>query len=520
MGSDLCHKFDFPIRCRKAWRSDGMSNLSERKRIGKGVLVCIAVMLALPSILITLYSYPCQDDFHYAVEAKKLLDQEYNIFTMSIVRMVEYYLGFTGCYTSSFLGHFFSGMINCNIWGIRIFEFISAIVFYAALYVCLYSFAHKIMQFDKDRVLPLYCLMLAFFNCLIYYSDHDDFYWFITSVQYLLISSFILYGVSCFILCMYEDDVRRQRIFLVLACILGFLGSGGTLSIAAFCCAMFLIVFLWGFFVREKCRIRACVGMGVTLLGAVVNGIAPGNYKRYGEPVTLGGLYYAVKQSLRYTLERWETFIKNPIFWIIILLLLVILENCRTGEKRYKYKFPIFFVLFLFGLVAGIIFPTILGYGYECYVILNRGNFISDMAFYLFIFWALFYIKGWRDAKYPGFHIRFNKDAKIALSIIILSFIVFDRKYLMQIPVVKEYYDLAAGKNREYADYCIGIYDEVAASEDRVVEVYRKEVRDTTCMMNPQFYIGYYDYEEEYANTTIARFWDKDAIYLYLEDEE
>ena len=498
-----------------------MNNLMGRKRIGKIVLMGIAVILVLPSILITLYSYPCQDDFHYAVEAKELLNQGYNLFTMSIARMVEYYVGFTGCYTSSFLGHFFSGMINCNIWGIRVFEFISAIVFYVALYVCLYCFARKIMQFDKERVLPLYCLILAFFNCLIYYSDHDDFYWFITSVQYLLISSFILYGVSCFILCMYEDDIRKQRIFLILACILGLLGSGGTLSIAAFCCAMFLLVFLWGVFAREKCRIRACIGMGVTVLGAVVNGIAPGNYKRYGEPVTLGGVLFAGKQSIRYTLERWEVFVRNPIFWILIFLLLMVLGSCKTKETRYSYKFPVVFVLFLFGMVAGIIFPTILGYGYECYVILNRGNFISDMAFYLFIFLALFYIKGWKDVKYPDFSIKFNKDANIALSIIILSLIVFDRGYLIQIPIVKEYYDLVAGKFREYADYCIGIYDEVAASKEKVVEIYRKEIRDTTCMMNPQFYIGYYDYEEEYANTTIARFWDKDAIYLYyLEDEE
>lgn len=84
-----------------------MNNLMGRKRIGKIVLMGIAVILVLPSILITLYSYPCQDDFHYAVEAKELLNQGYNLFTMSIARMVEYYVGFTGCYTSSFLGHFF-----------------------------------------------------------------------------------------------------------------------------------------------------------------------------------------------------------------------------------------------------------------------------------------------------------------------------------------------------------------------------------------------------------------------------
>ena len=490
------------------------------KKIYRVVSVCITVILLVPSILITLYSYPCQDDFHYAVEAKELLEQGYSIVIMSAIRTVEYYWGFTGCYTSSFLGHFFSGIIQCNLWGIRIFELVSAIVFYLALYVCLHCFSCRIMKFDKGKTLPLYCVMLAFFNCLVYYSDHDDFYWFITSVQYLLISSLILYGVSCFILCMYEENERKRKLFFLMACILGFLGSGGTLSIAAFCCAMFLLVFLWGFFVREGCRTKACIGMGVTLSGAIINGIAPGNYQRYGEPITVGGLFYAGKQSIRYTLERWESFIKNPVFWIIIIFLVIILKNCKTGEVRYCYKYPMLFMLFLFCLVAGIIFPTIMGYGYECYVILNRGNFISDMSFWIFIILALFYIKGWKDIKYPDLIVTFNKDMVIVISVLIFALILLDRGKLMQIPLMKAYSDLAMGKCREYADYCVGIYSEVATSEDEVVEIYRKEVRGTTCMMNPQFYEGWYDYEEEYANRTIARFWDKDAVYLYLEDEE
>ena len=84
-----------------------MNNLMGRKRIGKIVLMGIAVILVLPSILITLYSYPCQDDFHYAVEAKELLNQGYNLFTMSIARMVEYYVGLLDVIRQAFWGIFF-----------------------------------------------------------------------------------------------------------------------------------------------------------------------------------------------------------------------------------------------------------------------------------------------------------------------------------------------------------------------------------------------------------------------------
>lgn len=40
-----------------------------------------------------------------------------------------------------------------------------------------------------------------------------------------------------------------------------------------------------------------------------------------------------------------------------------------------------------------------------------RGNFISDSAFFLYIFMAVFYIKGWLDYKYQGVSKKFiNKD--------------------------------------------------------------------------------------------------------------
>lgn len=492
---------------------------NDKKKIIKEIgLIVIAVILVLPSLVMTLYSYPCQDDFHYAFYGREMMEQGYNLLTMSWAKTVEYYKTFCGCYTSSFLGYFFSGIINCNIWGIRIFELISALIFYFALYVFVRTFAYKVMGFAKEKVLPLYCLLLACFNCLIYYSDHDDFYWFITSVQYLFISSLILLGTSAFMYVFYEEEQRKKVILLICASVCGFLGSGGTLSIAAFCCVLYFFAAAWGVFIRKQPKF-ACIGMGVTLLGAIINGIAPGNYMRDGQAITIGRLLHAIIQSFRYTLERWETFVKNPVFWIILILLVILLFTCESNVTNYNFKFPIVFVGVLFCMIAGIIFPTILGYGYKCYVILNRGNFISDMAFYLFIFMALFYAKGWVEKKYPALvKISINRDVIMGISILIVALLILDRFDAWQIPIVRGYRDWAEGNYREYADFCVGIYEEIAESPEDVVEIHREFVNDGTCMMNPQFYVGRYDPEVEYANTTIARFYGKTAVHIYLEN--
>lgn len=279
-----------------------------------------------------------------------------------------------------------------------------------------------------------------------------------------------------------------------MASILGFLGSGETLSIAAFCCALYFLAAMCGGICKQKKY--ALIGMGSSLFGAIINGIAPGNYS---QPMSIGRLFVAAKHSIRYTLERWETFVKNPIFWIILICMVLILCTCQISEMQYQFRYPIIFILFLFGLVAGIIFPTMLGYGYECYLILNRGNFISDMAFYLFIFLGLFYLKGWISQKYPSLRqITLQRDLLIGVAFVIVMLLAADGNATIH-PIVKEYRDLVTGKYTEWSEYCVGIYDEIASSNDDVVEIYREELGDTACMMNPQFYIGEYNPDKEYA---------------------
>lgn len=263
---------------------------------------------------------------------------------------------------------------------------------------------------------------------------------------------------------------------------------------------------------------EAAVGMGAAFVGAVINGIAPGNYVRDGQEMSLGRLARAVIQSFRYTLERWELIVKNPIFWIILLCFIMFLLTCTSTMDDFQFPCPIIFIGFLFCLIAGIVFPTMLGYGYGVYVILNRGNFISDTAFYLFIFMALLYGRGWLEKKYHVNSIQWNKDV-IILSVVVVSFLLItDRFAIGTVPIVKEYKDWADGKYREYEEFCVGIYEEIAESEDDIVEIHRRPVEDTTYMMNPQFYVGIYDPETEYANRSIATFYRKTAVWLFLEE--
>lgn len=86
------------------------------------------------------------------------------------------------------------------------------------------------------------------------------------------------------------------------------------------------------------------------------------------------------------------------------------------------------------------------------------------------------------------------------------------------VPFVRETWEWYSGRYREYSDYCIGVYDQIKEAEGDIVEITIREVKDTTCMINPQFWIGYYDMDKEHANRSIANFYGKDAVYIYLEE--
>lgn len=147
-----------------------------------------------------------------------------------------------------------------------------------------------------------------------------------------------------------------------------------------------------------------------------------------------------------------------------------------------------------------------------------RGNFISDMAYFLFLYLCLFYVKGWMDRKYVGLsdHL-WNRDILFAAVFLVACLLIQDRNEWKQIPFIREYRELLQGKYEEYSEFCLGIYEQIEKSSGEYAEVHTDFVEYTTCQVNPLLYEGWYD-EDEYANTTIARFYGKKAVYIYYNE--
>lgn len=250
----------------------------------------------------------------------------------------------------------------------------------------------------------------------------------------------------------------------------------------------------------------------------MINGLAPGNYIRAGEPLTLSKLTDALWNSFAYLLLRMEQLVQNPVYIIIVVILVVYLLTCKSEKRTYGFYMPVIFTVLAFSFVAAIIFPVMLGYGWEVYLIICRSNFISDAAIYLFTFLALFYWRGWLERRFPKFEIsnRFE-NLMLFFSAAVLAIMLWRRDW-SGVPFLRYAQEWHHGVYGEWSDYCTGVYKQIEEAEGNTPEIAVQNMPDTTCMINPKFYIGWYDWEEEHANRTIANFYGKDAVYIFYEE--
>ncbi len=176
---------------------------------------------------------------------------------------------------------------------------------------------------------------------------------------------------------------------------------------------------------------------------------------------------------------------------------------------------------------AVIVFPAVLGYGGNVYEILERGHFISDLAMYLFLFLIILYWKGWFDRQFfaKGFREKLQNHKAVIDAVVLFAFVIgFIRSDFGNYPAVIQFRDWAGGEYRRYADACSDVYRQIAESEGDIITltVPRENLIDSTCLASPMFTAGEYDYQEEWGNRTIAEFYDKKAVYIfvtYMSDE-
>ncbi|MBQ9926573.1 MAG: hypothetical protein IJO65_01225 [Lachnospiraceae bacterium] len=491
--------------------------LSKYKRAFKIITYCLVnILMCLPSIIITLYTYPVQDDFYNTTVILAEIAQGKNAFCAAWSKAINGYTTYSGYYFSLFLTYFTDAIVQCDVWGIRIVQFVMSICFYLVVCWFIYSVTKKVMLYSTECAWQVTSFFVVCITCLYYYSEHEDFYWFCASVIYLIPIICIMLGS---ILLIYAITYN-SRILLIPVVLLGFLSGGSVLNIAALGCILFVMIAYWGIVVKKRIMI-SLVGSIPMVLGGIINVVAPGNFVRKGSAISGDEVFAVLKGTFQYTIERYELFLtKFPLFPAILIILFLLLLHTDCSKYKYKFYVPILFTTVNFLSIMIIIFPVALGYGMDVYVLMERSNFISDFAIYFFAFLTLFYWRGWLAVKYPKMVIKGRAMIVMYIAIIGISCLVFMKIDIREIVPIRLARELISGRIKNYAEWNVSIIEEMKNGEGDIVKIETSDLEDKTCLINPKFYYGEYNYEEEFANRSMAKFFGKKAIYIYDIKEE
>lgn len=491
------------------------------------IIICLGIIIwtIIPTVYLTKYTYPVQDDFHISSEVRDMVNDGYGIISGALLKVFEYYKGFMGAYTATFLVFVFEGLINCSQPGMMIFESISILLFDIALFFFIKSVTCNIFDLEKGVVIPVYACIMTCINNVFYYADHEDYYWLDTSILYLGIFTIILLSLYMTIKLSYITVKSYYKVWLIVSCILAFLGSGANLSLSFISTALHFMIFIYLWFKGNDTK-RHIPPFAAAVLGTFVNGIAPGNYVRKGSVVGMHEIVKSAYYSCRYVFERLEKIWSQPVFVVALVVMMLVLmkHSDKIAGIKFDYKWPVVVALVMYCICAAVTFPAILGYTYEILLICNRLMFIIDVMIYIMTFFMCVYFVGWVRHKYDKDILAgVKKDVYIfATLIILLSFAKLRDNVWRWTPIVRMYREIDSGRMQEFSDYVKGVYSELENSEDSVVRIEVNKVEDKCCLINPLFYYGEHENEEDfYYDNSIVRFYGKDSLILIdLEPEE
>lgn len=477
------------------------------------------VGMCVPVIVCTLYTYPVQDDFFNTWNVLLTMQEGHTAFGAALVKAIRGWNDYSGYYFSLFLTYFSDAIIQCDIWGIRICQFIMSVCFYISVFLLIRIVAVKVFKIDKKIILPIIFLFFICLTSLNYFVENEDFLWFCASVIYLIPLIFVFVGIACMI---YVLDSEKYK-YMVFPMVLGFLVGGAVLNIAAFGCIAYIMTAYWGIVVRKKTKSSICMCIPV-LTGGIINVIAPGNFVRKGGSLTVEEILSTAIGTYHYVLSRVKMFLfQYPLFMVVLITLIIILLKWKPDQIKYRFYVPVLFTLMMFLAVWTVIFPVALGYGMDVYYAMERSNFVSDLVIFLATFLTIFYWRGWIAVKFPGISIR-DRYKMVSTAFIVILFVIgifvsINKNHISSLRIYKE---LISGDISAYAQWNVSIIKDVETAletldESNIIEIHVDRMEDNVCLINPKFWYGYYDPEREFANGSMARFYGVDAVYLYDE---
>lgn len=294
------------------------------------LLIVIYALSLIPVLVIGKYDYPSADDFSMGLGTRLVYEA-----TGSLLAVAGKILSETVRYYRTWIGYFTSCLfttVSPATFG-EAWYALTPVVILLALHVGVAVFFYVLMEkaLGMNRYARRCMTVLALFLMVQRMPEGslrvEAFYWYSGAGNYTLTFSAGLLYLAFYVLSVCGVRSRNRSLFLVLACIMGFLAGGGN-YLSALSFAVVSVLFAV-YLVKRKtrqgensrmgrlCVIGSLLPAAFYLCGFAVSCLSPGNRIRGGEAEGYGALksiLLSLYYTLSYPLNQWMN-------WAVLLIL-------------------------------------------------------------------------------------------------------------------------------------------------------------------------------------------------------
>lgn len=346
------------------------------------LLIVIYALSLIPVLVIGKYDYPSADDFSMGLGTRLVYEA-----TGSLLAVAGKILSETVRYYRTWIGYFTSCLfttVSPATFGEAWYALTPAVIL-LALHVGVAVFFYALMEkaLGMNRYARRCMTVLALFLMVQRMPEGslrvEAFYWYSGAGNYTLTFSAGLLYLAFYVLSVCGVRSKKRSLFLVLACIMGFLAGGGNyLSALSFAVVSVLFaVYLVKMKTRQGensrtgrlCVIGSLLPAAFYLCGFAVSCLSPGNRIRGGEAEGYGALksiLLSLYYTLSYPLNQWMN-------WAVLLILALagvifwmgFAEKAGSGAQAVQLGFtaPFPAAVLAYGIVSCVVTPALYAQG-------------------------------------------------------------------------------------------------------------------------------------------------------------
>lgn len=469
------------------------------------VLICI---ILLPILIVSLYALPAADDFSNTNRVEMLLVEKYSYMKVALSEASYYYKNVSGYFFAAFLNFFLSPFLRGGITALRGVVFILNLFFY----ISLFFLVNELLKFfinSKNIELKVLVYILVLFAFTNNNNNIEIWAWYCVVVGYVFIVGCMFWGIIFFLKALKTDKLY----YIIMASVIGFLASGGSLNITALNCGFYLIIGVIGFWGYNKKK-TAVICFISALIGGVINALAPGNFIRHELATASYPIVASLKTSISLVISRMQTLLfYSPFILLLMVFLIFFLKNIPDSKCEYKIH-PIIILAIIFGGVGIINFPVCLGYNtrnlpYRCL-------WIEDCAIYIGMFSWTAYLSGWLKYKFKEFKIHKEFILCISCSAVFFLCSLGAVHNIESYPFISMTRQLLNGEIAEYAMFWEDIFDEIERADSKEVIVYRDELKLNDYICSP----GISSEKDNWINRAVADYYGKNSVCIIIAGKE